>query len=93
MENKTCAAARTKAGSLAGIVGIVLNFCLACAKITIGALFGLISVIADGFNNLSDCGSGAVTLVSFRIAAKPADKEHPYGHRRAEYVEIGRAHV
>lgn len=86
MENKTCAAARTKAGSLAGIVGIVLNFCLACAKITIGALFGLISVIADGFNNLSDCGSGAVTLVSFRIAAKPADKEHPYGHRRAEYV-------
>lgn len=86
MEQNNCAAKRTKQGSKAGLVGIVLNFCLACAKITIGALFGLISVVADGFNNLSDCGSGAVTLVSFRIAAKPADKEHPYGHRRAEYV-------
>lgn len=86
MDKNHSASARTKQGSKAGLVGIIVNFCLACAKITIGALFGLISVIADGFNNLSDCGSGAVTLVSFRIAAKPADKEHPYGHRRAEYV-------
>ena len=77
---------RTRAGVVTSAVGIVCNLLLAAAKITVGALFGLLSVMADGFNNLSDCGSGAVSLVSFRIAEKPADKEHPYGHRRAEYV-------
>ena len=77
---------RIKSGKRASIVGIVLNLLLAAAKITFGALFGLISVLADGVNNLSDCGSGAVSLVSFRIAAKPADQEHPYGHERAEYI-------
>lgn len=76
----------TKHGKLASAVGIALNLALAAAKIVWGALFGLISVLADGVNNLSDCGSGVVSLISFRIAAKPADKEHPYGHRRAEYV-------
>ena len=63
-----------------------LNLLLAGAKIAAGLLFGLVSVLADGINNLSDCGSSAVSLVSFRIAAKPADKEHPFGHQRAEYV-------
>ncbi len=67
-------------------IGIVLNFLLAAAKIVFGAVFGLISVVADGVNNLSDCGSGVVAVVSFRISAKPADKEHPYGHQRAEYI-------
>ena len=75
-----------KRGRLVSIIGIVLNLCLAALKITFGAIFGLISVLADGVNNLSDCGSGVVSLVSFRIAAKPADKEHPYGHERAEYI-------
>lgn len=68
------------------MAGIALNFALAAAKITLGAVTGLVSVLADGVNNLSDCGSGIVSLVSFRIAQKPADKEHPYGHQRAEYV-------
>ncbi len=77
---------RLKRGKLVSAVGIALNFALAAIKIVYGALFSLVSVLADGFNNLSDCGSGAVSLVSFRIAAKPADKEHPYGHQRAEYV-------
>ena len=67
-------------------VGIVCNLLLSAAKITVGILFGLVSVIADGFNNLSDCGSSVVSLVSFYIADKPADKQHPYGHRRAEYI-------
>ncbi len=67
-------------------VGIACNVLLSAAKITVGVLFGMISVAADGFNNLSDCGSGAVSLVSVCVAAKPADKHHPYGHRRAEYV-------
>lgn len=77
---------RVRAGIAASASGIVLNLILASAKITVGILFGLVSVIADGFNNLSDCGSSAVTLVSFKIAEKPADKKHPYGHRRAEYI-------
>ena len=73
-------------GALTGAIGMVCNVLLAAAKITVGLIFGLVSVVADGFNNLSDCGSSAVTLVAFRISEKPADKEHPYGHRRAEYI-------
>lgn len=79
-------ASRAKAGTVVSLIGIFLNVLLAAAKISVGLIFGLISVAADGFNNLSDCGSSAVALVSFRISEKPADKEHPYGHRRAEYV-------
>ena len=84
MDDSVKAAAR--AGVAASAVGIVLNALLAAAKIAAGALCGLVSVCADGFNNLSDCGASAVTLVSFRISAKPADREHPFGHHRAEYV-------
>lgn len=77
---------RVRAGTAVSCIGIVCNVLLAAAKIAAGLVFGLISVAADGFNNLSDCGSSTVALVSFRISEKPADKEHPYGHRRAEYV-------
>ena len=77
---------KNKSGDLVSWVGIILNFLLAAAKIIFGAIFALVSVVADGVNNLSDMGSGIVSIVSFRIAAKPADKEHPYGHQRAEYV-------
>lgn len=77
---------RAHAGTAVSLIGIVCNILLAAAKIAVGLTFGLISVAADGFNNLSDCGSSTVSLVSFRISEKPADKEHPYGHRRAEYV-------
>lgn len=80
------AAVRDKVGKLSGAVCIVLNTLLAAAKIAVGILFGLVSVFADGINNLTDCGSNAVSLVSIKLAARPADKEHPYGHRRAEYV-------
>ena len=74
------------AETLASVIGMICNFLLAAAKIAAGALTGLLSVMADGVNNLSDCGSSAVALVSFRVARKPADKEHPYGHRRVEYI-------
>lgn len=77
---------KKRVGDAVSIVGIILNFLLAASKITVGALFGVVSLAADGANNLSDCGSGVVSLVSFRIAEKPADKEHPYGHQRAEYI-------
>lgn len=77
---------REKYGRAASLAAIFLNVLLAAGKIAAGALTGAISVLADGLNNLSDCGSGAVSLVSFRMAAKPADKEHPFGHQRVEYV-------
>ncbi len=77
---------REKKGTAVCILGVCLNLLLSAGKIALGAVAGLVSVIADGFNNLSDCGSGTVALVSFYISAKPADKEHPFGHRRAESV-------
>lgn len=73
-------------GNLSSWVCMAVNLLLAVAKITAGALSGAISVLADGLNNLSDCGSGAVSYVGFRVAAKPADKKHPFGHQRSEYL-------
>ncbi len=84
--NVNSAAVRDQVGKLSGAVCIVLNILLSAAKITVGALFALVSVFADGINNLTDCGSNIVSLVSIKLAERPADKEHPYGHRRAEYV-------
>ncbi|HIW01807.1 MAG TPA: cation diffusion facilitator family transporter [Candidatus Protoclostridium stercorigallinarum] len=77
---------RALSGKATSAIGIVCNLALAASKIAVGAAFGLVSVMADGFNNLSDSGSSAVSLVSFCVSDKPADKEHPYGHRRAEYI-------
>lgn len=77
---------RKNVGTLSSVVGIILNTLLATFKILVGALFGIISVLADGLNNLTDCGSNIVSLVSFKLSNKPADKEHPYGHQRIEYV-------
>lgn len=79
-------AARRAYGTLVSTVGIVLNILLAAAKFTIGFLFGAISVQADAVNNLSDAGSQIISLISFKIAAKPADRDHPFGHARIEYV-------
>lgn len=84
MENKS--KTRAKKGVFTSAVGIICNIALAATKIIVGMIFGLVSVMADGFNNLSDCGSSIISLVSFYIAEKPADKEHPFGHRRAEYI-------
>ena len=78
--------AEEKEKRIASAVGLLANLLLAAAKIAVGFLFGFISIIADGVNNLSDGGSCLVALVSYRIAAKPADKDHPYGHQRAEYI-------
>ena len=64
-------------GKKASFIGLCLNCLLAVGKIVVGAIFGFISVVADGMNNLSDCGSSVVSLVSFKMSSKPADKEHP----------------
>ncbi len=79
-------AARVRAGIFSGILGIACNVLLAAAKIAAGALAGALSLLADGINNLTDCGSNAVSLIGFKVSGKPADREHPFGHRRAESV-------
>ena len=77
---------REKYGKIASIIGILANIILAGAKIAVGFIFGVLSLMADGFNNLSDCGSSLMSFVSFKLSNKPADKEHPFGHERIEYV-------
>ncbi len=77
---------KERGGKVASIVGIVVNLLLAFSKIVVGVTFGVISVMADGLNNLTDCGSSIVSFVSFKISSKPADSKHPYGHERMEYV-------
>ncbi|MGN0545262.1 MAG: cation diffusion facilitator family transporter [Acutalibacteraceae bacterium] len=79
-------AVRARYGMLSGIVGIVCNIVLTVAKFIIGTMTGSIAITADAANNLSDAGSSAVTLASFKLAEKPADDEHPFGHGRIEYV-------
>ena len=79
-------AVREKYGNLAGIVGIVCNVLLFAGKLTAGTLCGSVSVTADAVNNLSDASSSLVTLLGFRLAARPADEKHPYGHARMEYL-------
>lgn len=78
--------AREKVGVFAGIVGIIVNFVLFAAKFTVGSLFGFVSITADAFNNLSDCGSSVISIVSSRMSSKSPDKEHPFGHQRIEYI-------
>ena len=73
-------------GQFVSAVGIFLNLLLSCVKLIVGLLSGAISIVADAFNNLSDAGTSAVMLAGFKIAAKPADEEHPFGHGRAEYL-------
>ncbi len=77
---------RENVGKMSGLVCIVLNILLAAAKIVVGVLFSVLSVLADGLNNLTDCGSNIVSLVSIKLANKPADSDHPYGHKRMEYI-------
>ena len=77
---------RTAYGNMSGAVGIFLNLCLFSAKLVSGILIASISVVADAFNNLSDAGSSLVTFLGFRLAGRPADKEHPFGHGRYEYL-------
>ena len=73
-------------GKLAGITGIVCNILLASLKILAGLLTGSVAITGDGINNLTDSASSIVTLLGFRIAQRPADGEHPFGHGRYEYI-------
>ena len=77
---------RTAYGVLASVVGIFCNVLLFVVKGAVGFFLHSVSVMADAFNNLSDAGSSVVGLVGVRMASKPADEEHPFGHGRIEYI-------
>lgn len=72
--------------NLAGIVGIVTNTMLFIIKLSVGLLSNSVSILADAFNNLSDAASSIITIIGFKMANKPADAEHPFGHGRIEYI-------
>ena len=73
-------------GTMSGAVGIVANLLLAFIKMIAGIISGSIAITADAVNNLSDAGSQVVSIISFKMSAKPADRDHPFGHARIEYV-------
>ena len=77
---------RSTVGTLSGIVGICCNLLLFVFKLLAGTLSGSVSICADALNNLSDASGSIVTLIGFRLADKPADEHHPFGHARAEYL-------
>ena len=77
---------RTAYGMLSSIVGIFCNVILFLTKLIVGLVLNSVSVTADAFNNLSDAGSSVISFVGVRMAGKPADKDHPFGHGRIEYI-------
>lgn len=77
---------RTKYGTLASLFGIISNTIICVFKIIVGAITGIVSIVADGINNLSDALSSIVSLFGFKMSQKKPDKEHPYGHQRVEYI-------
>ena len=73
-------------GTLVSVLGLILNVILFAAKFTVGVIANSVAIRADAVNNLSDAGSQMISFISFRISSKPADREHPFGHGRIEYV-------
>ena len=85
-ENTQSESVRRAVGTLSGSIGIGMNLLLFLGKLLAGLLSGSVSVTADALNNLSDASGSIVTLVGFRLAGKPADEHHPFGHARIEYL-------
>lgn len=85
-ENVQSSEVRTAYGMLSSIVGIICNALLFLAKLIVGMVINSVSVMADAFNNLSDAASSVISLVGVKISARPSDKDHPFGHGRAEYI-------
>ncbi len=77
---------RASYGKLSGMVGIICNVLLFAGKFFLGAVTASVAITADAFNNLGDASSGIVSFLGFKMASRPADKEHPYGHARYEYL-------
>ncbi|MBQ9985843.1 MAG: cation transporter [Oscillospiraceae bacterium] len=85
-DNVSNPAVRARYGIVSSVVGIICNVLLAILKIILGIISNSIAITADAANNLSDSASSVVTLVGFRLSSKPADREHPFGHGRIEYI-------
>lgn len=85
-ENVSDIEVRESYANLAGIVGILTNSMLFLIKLSVGLISNSVSILADAFNNLSDAASSIITIVGFKMASKPADAEHPFGHGRIEYI-------
>ncbi len=85
-KNPEYASDRESFGKVAGIVGIVCNVILSIMKFIVGTISNSVAITADAINNISDAGSSVVTLVGFKMSEKPADRDHPYGHARIEYI-------
>ncbi|MBE6593947.1 MAG: cation transporter, partial [Ruminococcaceae bacterium] len=85
-DGKSSPSVRRACGSAVAVVGIVANLLLAAIKLFAGIISGAISITADAVNNLSDAGAQVVSFISFKISGKPADRDHPFGHARIEYV-------
>lgn len=77
---------RTRYGNMTSLVGIIVNLFLFVIKFVVGRVFHSVAIIADAVNNLSDAGSSIISLLSFKLSGMPADKEHPFGHERMEYL-------
>ncbi len=77
---------RLNYGVLSGFVGVIVNLLLFAVKLTAGLLSGSIAIASDAVNNLSDAGSSIITVIGFKISARPADSGHPFGHGRSEYI-------
>ena len=77
---------RSRYGLLGSVTGMACNLLLFLMKLLAGVFSGSVSILADAFNNLSDLGSSLITMIGFKMSAKPADREHPFGHGRVEYI-------
>lgn len=85
-QNTESSVVRGKYGVLSGFFGIVINLTLSISKFIVGGLTNSVAITADAFNNLTDCLTSLLTIIGFKISAKPADKTHPFGHSRVEYI-------
>lgn len=85
-QEKESVKVRERVGFVASVIGLVTNFIIFVSKIVIGFILGLYSIVSDSVNNLSDFGNNLLSIYGVKVSAKPADKEHPYGHQRMEYI-------
>lgn len=85
-ENEMSPAARTRCGTAGSVTGIAVNVLLAVTKFVLGTVTGSVAITADAANNLSDAAGSVMSLISVRVAQKPVDREHPFGHGRMEYI-------
>ena len=85
-EKRVDAQQKASVGIRSGVFGMVSNALLFAAKLTVGLLIRSIAVTADAFNNLSDGASSVITVTGYKLVSRPADKEHPFGHARFEYI-------